>query len=106
MVIQVNWNLNQIFQSDKYHLCILEEGIGAGNLSDSALTTLKARFVAKGSRSRDDKLYGDFEIWNILRESDGFLCRNDGDCDWIYRSLQCREKDVSLSTLAEVRSQH
>ena len=80
---------------------VLEGRNGVGNLSDSALKTLKSRFLATKSRSRNDKLYSDFEIWNTLRHSDGFLCRNDGDCQWIYRALECQEEEVVSSSTSD-----
>ena len=42
------------------------------------MTILRSRFKPRGSGFPKD-----FETWNILRQSDGFLCRFDTDCQWI-----------------------
>ena len=42
------------------------------------MTILRSRFKPRGSGFPKD-----FETWNKLRQSDGFLCRFDTDCQWI-----------------------
>ena len=46
-----------------------------------------------------------FEKWNKLRQADGFLCRNNDDCEWMsdtkisggFVGLYCEEEDVKES---------
>jgi len=30
-----------------------------------------------------------FNQWKTWRKADGFLCRNDNDCNWLDRNLEC-----------------
>ena len=30
-----------------------------------------------------------FNQWESWRKADGFLCRNDNDCNWLDRNLEC-----------------
>lgn len=82
----------------------LEDRYGHGNLSDSTLETLRGRFEPRGS-----EFPADFETWNNLRQSDGFLCRFDEDCLWILDAkgglagLKCLHEDVNASVSVEVR---
>ena len=85
----------------------LEYRHGTGNLSESTLRTLKGRFEPRGS-----EFPADFETWNNLRQSDGFLCRSDEECRWIldskgglaeHEKLHCRQEDVNASVAVEVR---
>ena len=54
---------------------------------------------------------GNFEEWNKLRQADGFLCTNDGDCQWMsdtkivggFVGLHCREEDVEASVKDKAR---
>jgi len=32
-----------------------------------------------------------FETWNKWRQADGFLCRNDTDCNWLDDYLECQK---------------
>ena len=75
---------------------ILGDRNGFGDLSAWQLRTLELRFVPGYP-----KFPGDFQTWNNLRQSDGFLCRVDEDCEWINKKLYCREENVSAS--AEVK---
>jgi|ERR1712029_760618 len=38
-----------------------------------------------------------FDDWNRWREADGFLCRNDTDCDWVDKQLYCRDYKERLA---------
>ena len=46
-----------------------------------------------------------FDKWNKLRQADGFLCRNNDDCEWMsdtkikggFVGLYCEEEDVNES---------
>ena len=35
----------------------------------------------------------EFDVWNTVRQEDGFLCRNQNhtDCKWIDENLECQE---------------
>lgn len=46
--------------------------------------------------------YG-FNEWNRWREIDGFMCRNDNDCNWIDNRLYCQ--DYELDFRPSVRGQ-
>ena len=39
-----------------------------------------------GYNSRD----WSFNDWNSWRQADGFLCRNDNDCNWLNNNLECQ----------------
>ena len=113
----------------------LEDRYGVGNLSDSTLENLRGRFPRRSEDAKvltinkmlcigtsclcilfihwqEETAAGlgplfpaDFEKWNNLRQLDGFLCRNDGDCEWMtdtkvdfgFEGLHCREEDVDAS---------
>ena len=48
--------------------------------------------------------YG-FNDWNKWREADGFMCRNNDDCNWIDRRLFCQDYEMdfqpSVSTIID-----
>ena len=39
----------------------------------------------------------DFDDWNEWREADGFLCRNDNDCQWMDINLNCEDYELDFS---------
>ena len=74
-----------------------EERNGFGNMSDTQLDMLRIRF---SFAERGTGFPENFSTWNNLRESDGFLCRFDEDCQWIMKDkwkFVCQEEDVSPS---------
>ena len=81
-------------------LQLSEDRNGFGNLSDSQVTTLRNRF---NINTRGSGFPQDFETWNKLRQSEGFLCRFDEDCQWIMAiSTSESAEATSLSYLEEV----
>jgi len=62
--------------------------IGAGAYIGYKLTKAAAQFssFAWGYNSRD----WSFNDWNSWRQADGFLCRNDNDCNWLDNNLECQ----------------
>jgi len=38
-----------------------------------------------------------FNDWNRWREQDGHLCRNNNDCGWLDRNLQCEDYELDFS---------
>merc|ERR1719312_1533962 len=38
-----------------------------------------------------------FNDWNRWREQDGHLCRNNNDCTWLDRNLQCEDYELDFS---------
>eukprot|EP00090_Calanus_glacialis_P028914 TRINITY_DN46358_c0_g1_i1.p1 TRINITY_DN46358_c0_g1~~TRINITY_DN46358_c0_g1_i1.p1 ORF type:complete len:202 (-),score=57.48 TRINITY_DN46358_c0_g1_i1:95-700(-) len=38
-----------------------------------------------------------FNDWNRWREQDGHLCRNNNDCNWLDRNLQCEDYELDFS---------
>merc|ERR1711892_694612 len=38
-----------------------------------------------------------FNDWNRWREQDGHLCRNNNDCSWLDRNLQCEDYELDFS---------
>ena len=81
-------------------LQLSENRNGFGNLSDSQVTTLRNRF---NTNTRGSGFPKEFETWNKLRQSEGFLCRFDEDCQWIMAiSTSEQAEATSLSYLEEV----
>ena len=39
--------------------------------------------------------YG-YREWNNWREIDGFMCRNDKDCNWIDQRLYCQDYELKF----------
>lgn len=39
----------------------------------------------------------EFDTWNEWRSSDGFLCRNDSDCNWIDSNLNCQNYTLDFT---------
>eukprot|EP00092_Neocalanus_flemingeri_P035959 GFUD01039152.1.p1 GENE.GFUD01039152.1~~GFUD01039152.1.p1 ORF type:complete len:195 (+),score=49.27 GFUD01039152.1:81-665(+) len=39
----------------------------------------------------------EFNDWNRWREADGHLCRNNNDCNWLDRNLQCEDYNLVFS---------
>ena len=67
-------------------ICVLEartlkksEVLGIGVYSSKKLGKLKGKFPKKYPK----KLNFEFDEWNSWRQKDGFLCRNNNDCNWI-----------------------
>ena len=89
---------NQQFRHEV--LPLSENRNGFGNLSDSQVTTLRNRF---NTNTRGSGFPKDFDTWNKLRQSEGFLCRFDEDCQWIMAiSTSESAEATSLSYLEEV----
>jgi len=38
-----------------------------------------------------------FNDWNRWREQDGHLCRNNNDCTWLDRNLECEDYELDFS---------
>ena len=36
-----------------------------------------------------------FDKWNKWRQTDGFLCRNNNDCKWLDKNLDCLSETLS-----------
>ena len=36
-----------------------------------------------------------FDKWNKWRQNDGFLCRNNNDCKWLDKKLDCMSETLS-----------
>merc|ERR1711971_746226 len=62
--------------------------IGAGAYYGYKLTKTAAKFSSFvwGYNSQD----WSFNDWNSWRQADGFLCRNDNDCNWLNNNLECQ----------------
>ena len=41
----------------------------------------------------------DFNTWDRYARVDGWVCRNDGDCNWLDRHLQCQSKGFSMADI-------
>ena len=44
-----------------------------------------------------------FEDWNRNTYEDGWVCRNDLDCDWIDAQLGCDDREFDLSSVQVIK---
>ena len=75
--------------------------VGVGVYAGYKLTKMASKFAKRRSEGRRgftnyDSHY-DFDDWNDWREADGFLCRNDNDCEWIDDNLSCEDYELDFS---------
>ena len=69
--------------------------VGAVAYGGYKLGQLSTRF--DGSYNNFNPGYN-FNQWKTWRAADGFLCRNDNDCNWLDRNLECeRVRDFGWS---------
>ena len=62
--------------------------VGAVGYGAYKIGQLSSRFSGLRVGSPGYPGYG-FNDWNRWRQADGFLCRNDNDCRWLDRNLEC-----------------
>ena len=72
------------------YICILTGAVAYGGYQVGKLT---GRFGSYG--------YGrgggwGFNDWNRWREIDGFMCRDDNDCNWIDQRLFCQDYELDF----------
>ena len=65
--------------------------VGVGVYGAYKVNKLKKKFGKKRRKSYE------FDDWNDWREADGFLCRNDNDCQWIDERLSCEDYELEFT---------
>ena len=70
--------------------------VGVGVYAGYKLTKMASKFAGRRGFTNYDSHY-DFDDWNDWREADGFLCRNDNDCEWIDDNLSCEDYELDFS---------
>ena len=69
--------------------------VGAVAYGGYKLGQLSTRFDGFGNNFNPGY---NFNQWKTWRAADGFLCRNDNDCNWLDRNLECeRVRDFGWS---------
>eukprot|EP00092_Neocalanus_flemingeri_P012995 GFUD01014005.1.p1 GENE.GFUD01014005.1~~GFUD01014005.1.p1 ORF type:complete len:200 (+),score=39.82 GFUD01014005.1:40-639(+) len=86
--------------------------IGAGVYAGYKLNKAKKKFKTKKPKfsidldiedDDDDQL---FSRWDSWRAADGFMCRNNNDCNWLDVDLRCEDYEVSvLNTVRQTINQ-
>eukprot|EP00092_Neocalanus_flemingeri_P008268 GFUD01008914.1.p1 GENE.GFUD01008914.1~~GFUD01008914.1.p1 ORF type:complete len:202 (+),score=38.85 GFUD01008914.1:64-669(+) len=86
--------------------------IGAGVYAGYKLNKAKNKFKTKKPKfsidldiedDDDDQL---FSRWDSWRAADGFMCRNNNDCNWLDVDLRCEDYEVSvLNTVRQTINQ-
>jgi len=71
--------------------------IGAVALTSYKVGKLKSKFSKK---KKSKKIKFDFDDWNDWREVDGFLCRNNTDCNWVDDKLYCQDYELKVTPSA------
>merc|ERR1711872_521940 len=77
--------------------------LGAGVYSAYKLNKARKKFKKKKPKFHIDldiEEQGDddyiFTRWDSWRQADGFLCRNNNDCNWLDEDLRCEDYEVSI----------
>merc|ERR1712136_76834 len=69
--------------------------IGAVAYGSYKYGKLSSEFSKKKKSKKSYKF--DFDDWNDWREVDGFLCRNNSDCNWVDEKLFCQDYELKIT---------
>ena len=67
--------------------------VGVGVYTGYKLNKLTNKFKGKFGSGRGNYGWDDYNKW---REAEGFLCRNNDDCNWVDEMLYCQDYELDF----------